>query len=279
MIDGKKIAAEIRSELKQWISTLSSRKPCLAVVLVGDHAPSMLYVNNKVKACQEVGILSIRKDFPMTITQEKLLQEIDALNKNSEVDGILVQLPLPESIDVKKIIYAISPEKDVDGFHPLNVGKWMLGDPDAFVPCTPLGIKVLLEKSNIPVQGKHAVIVGRSNLVGKPLSILLLGANATVTIAHSFTQDLKKITSQADILIACLGKPKFIQEEMVKEGSVVIDVGTTKIGNQIVGDVDFEKVQKKCSYISPVPGGVGPMTIAMLLKNTLQSYKGCKQNC
>lgn len=284
IIDGKKIASDIQAEIREAILLSKHRKPCLAVILVGDHPASKLYITKKTEACESVGIQSIKLSFSSTITQETLIHEIRQLNSDSFVDGILVQLPLPEHINPKKIMHEISPDKDVDGFHPYNVGKMLIGETDGFIPCTPLGIKKLLERSNIEVSGKHAVILGRSNIVGKPMAALLIqpaiGANATVTTAHSHTKNLTEICQTADILISAMGQPLFVNSEMVKEGAVVIDVGTNKIiditrktGHRIVGDVDFDNVVSKCSYITPVPGGVGPMTIAMLLQNTLLSYQ------
>lgn len=282
IIDGKAIAAEIEQELREKISLLTGRKPTLAVILVGEHPPSRIYVNKKTKACIDVGIHSIKSHLPETTSEDELLAEIKRLNHDSAVDGILVQLPLPSHIDPNKINNAISPAKDVDGFHPVNVGKLLIGDPDGFQPCTPLGIKVLFDRCGISAEGKHAVVIGRSNIVGKPMAAMLMQSawgNATVTIAHRKSVDLKNFTILADILISAVGIPHFITADMVKQGAVVIDVGINKINDaaeinssKIVGDVDFENVKKKCSYITPVPGGVGPMTIAMLLHNTLKSY-------
>ena len=282
IIDGKAIASQIQSELATEVNKIQGRKPCLAVVLVGENAASQVYVSRKTKACQETGILSIKKTFPSTLSQADLLHEVETLNKDPNIDGILVQLPLPPQINASEITNAISPDKDVDGFHPINVGKLLLGETDGFQPCTPLGIKVLLDRYGIDVTGKHAVIVGRSNIVGKPMAAMLIQTawgNATVTIVHSKSGNLEPYCKSADILIAAIGKPKFIKANMIKEGAVVIDVGINRInnqevqgGSQLVGDVDFEGVKDKCSYITPVPGGVGPMTIAMLLSNTLKSY-------
>lgn len=282
IIDGKAIAEQIQKEIQQEIVQLKGRKPCLAVILVGNHPPSQIYVSRKTKACESIGMRSIRRILPDNISEEELLQELNALNRDSEVDGILVQLPLPPHINPVKMIYHISPEKDVDGLHPHNVGKLLIGDPSGFVPCTPLGIKTLLERSDIETNGKHVLIMGRSNLVGKPMAALLMqnapGANATVTVAHRFSKNVKELSVLADILIVAMGNPRFVTAEMIKEGAVVIDVGINKIdsdlssGYQIVGDVDFDQVKNKCAFITPVPGGVGPMTIAMLLHNTLKSY-------
>lgn len=284
LIDGKKIANTIQSQMKSTIEQFSSRPPCLAVILVGNHIASELYIAKKTEACQSIGICSIKLLFPDTITETELLHEINLLNQDLSVDGILVQLPLPSSINPRRVMHEISPEKDVDGFHPYNIGKLLAGETDGFVPCTPLGIQKLLISSNINVAGKHAVIIGRSNIVGKPLAALLMqaipGGNATVTIAHSQTQNLNHLTQSADIVIAAIGSAHFLTADMIKEGAVVIDVGTNKLtdpskklGYRIVGDVDFYQVAPKCSYITPVPGGVGPMTIAMLLQNTLISYQ------
>jgi len=281
LIDGKKIAKDIRLELKETIAHIKDRKPCLAVVLLGENPASQIYVKRKIEACQEVGILSIRRCFDDTLPEADLLKEIDKLNNDVSVDGILIQLPLPKHINVEKIMLAISPEKDVDGFHPLNIGKMFVGDQQAFRPCTPLGVQTLLERYNIEVAGKNVVICGRSNIVGKPLAAMLMqsvsGANATVTVVHSRTKDIAEVCKRADILIVAIGKPKFITAEMVKPGAVVIDVGINRLelegsGSKIVGDVDFDNVKDLCSYITPVPGGVGPMTIAMLLKNTLHGF-------
>lgn len=283
LIDGKKIADQIQQEIKAEIDKIHGRKPCLAVILVGEHPPSQIYVNRKTQACENVGILSIKRKLSENISQEELIKEIDSLNKNPDVDGILVQLPLPHHINPLQVTECVDPHKDVDGFHPMNVGKLLIGDSSAFSPCTPLGVKVLLERSGVEVTGKHVLVIGRSNIVGKPMAALLMqstpGGNATVTIAHRFSTNLSSLCQIADIIIVAIGQPKFITAEMVKEGAVVIDVGINKIPNaarsngyQIVGDVDFENVKDKCSLISPVPGGVGPMTIAMLLHNTLKSF-------
>jgi methylenetetrahydrofolate dehydrogenase (NADP+)/methenyltetrahydrofolate cyclohydrolase len=284
IIDGKKIADEIQQEIKHSIQQLTTRPPCLAVLLVGDHPASQIYVNRKTQACEAVGIQSIKSLLPATISEEELLEKIEALNHNPHVDGILVQLPLPHHINPTRITHGINPAKDVDGFHPYNVGKMLIGETDGFLPCTPLGIKVLMERSAIDLSGRHALVIGRSNIVGKPMAALLMqrtpGGNATVTVAHRHSTNLKELCQIADIVIVAIGQPQFITADMVKEGAVVIDVGINKIadpskksGYQIVGDVDFVHVAPKCSYITPVPGGVGPMTIAMLLHNTLLSYK------
>lgn len=284
IIDGKKVAEEIQQEIKEKIAQLTTRSPCLAVILVGNHPPSQIYVNRKTQACEAVGIHSIKHELPESISEEDLLTKVRELNEDPNVDGILVQLPLPHHINPMRITHFISPDKDVDGFNPYNVGKILIGETNGFIPCTPLGIKVLIERYAIDICGKHALVIGRSNIVGKPMAALLMqgapGGNATVTVAHRYSSDLKKFCLLADIIVVAIGQPKFITADMVKEGVVVIDVGINKIENsskksgyQIVGDVDFENVSPKCSFITPVPGGVGPMTIAMLLHNTLLSYQ------
>lgn len=284
IIDGKRIANEIQQEIKQTIEEFTGRPPCLAVILVGDHPPSQIYVTRKTQACEAVGIRSVKYVLPPTISEEVLIGKIEELNHDESIDGILVQLPLPSHMNPLFITHCISPDKDVDGFHPYNVGKMLIGDMNGFLPCTPLGIKVLMERSGIEMTGKHALVIGRSNIVGKPMAAMLMqgipGGNATVTIAHRYSIDLKKFCQLADVIIIAIGQPNFITADMVKEGAVVIDVGINKIDNatkkngyQIVGDVDFEHVAPKCSFITPVPGGVGPMTIAMLLRNTLLSYQ------
>lgn len=284
VIDGKLIASGIQERIKQEISAIEGRPPCLAVILVGDQGPSRIYVNRKTKACEDVGIQSIKRHLAPSVTEDALLKEIELFNANTDVDGILVQLPLPDHIDDKRITRWISSKKDVDGFHPFNVGKMLIGEEDGFLPCTPLGIRTLIESTGISLPGKHAVIVGRSNIVGKPLAAMLMqkggGLDATVTVAHRHTSNLKGLTLQADVLVAAAGVPKMITADMVKEGAVVIDVGINRIedlakksGSRLIGDVDFEAVKDKCAFITPVPGGVGPMTIAMLLQNTLKSYR------
>lgn len=270
IIDGNLVSAYYKENLKTLIAS-KKYKITLAVILVGDNPASKVYVANKTRECKEVGIET--KDFylPGDTSEDKLLEVIDTLNKDEEVDGILVQLPLPKHIDEFKVLSAISPFKDVDGFHPENVGKLVIGKP--FVePCTPKGIIRLFEYYNIPIEGKRAVVIGRSNIVGKPMSFMLLHRNATVSICHSKTQDLERITREADILVVAIGKPKFVKANMIKKGAVVIDVGINRIDidgkSKLVGDVDFDEVKEVCSYITPVPGGVGPMTRAMLLENT-----------
>jgi methylenetetrahydrofolate dehydrogenase (NADP+)/methenyltetrahydrofolate cyclohydrolase len=284
IIDGKKIADEIQNELKRKINDSTKRPPCLAVILVGNHPPSQIYVSRKTQACESIGIHSVRHHFSDTVTEKEILETVETLNKNPAVDGILIQLPLPSHISTMSVLHAIDPEKDVDGFHPYNVGKMLIGETDGFIPCTPLGIKVLIQRSSIDLTGKHAVIIGRSNIVGKPMAALLMqpsgGGNATVTVAHSKTSNLKELCLMADLIIAAIGRPLFLTADMVKEGAIVIDVGQNKIdepnnvkGYRIVGDVDYINVAPKCSLITPVPGGVGPMTIAMLLHNTFHSFE------
>ncbi|MCB1074474.1 MAG: bifunctional methylenetetrahydrofolate dehydrogenase/methenyltetrahydrofolate cyclohydrolase FolD [Simkania sp.] len=277
LIDGKRIAQEIREELKQEINLLKGRKPGLAFILVGEDPASEAYVRMKKKGCLETGIYSEVLELPASVSEEALLKHISALNEDEKIDGILVQQPLPSHISESKVIQAVKPEKDVDGFHPMNIGKLLLGEEGGFAACTPLGVMQLLERSAIDPGGKHVVIVGRSNIVGKPLAALLVQkkpyANATVTIAHSRTENLTEVCRSADILVAAIGKAHFIESKMVKVGAVVIDVGINRVDKKIVGDVNFEAVKEQCSAITPVPGGVGPMTIAMLLSNTLLSYK------
>lgn len=288
IIDGKAIALGIQEEIRQSVNAIQGQKPCLAVILVGNHPPSEIYVNRKTEACKDVGIRSLKISFPENVPESDVLKKIQELNDDSTVDGILVQLPLPHQINPSKIVEAISPQKDVDGFHPVNVGKLLIGERTGFFPCTPFGIQVLLEKSGIEIAGKHVVIIGRSNIVGKPMAALLLqttaGGNATVTVLHRRSAFLKELCLLADVIIIAIGQPKFLKKEMVRPGAVVIDVGINKISNpaknsgyQIVGDADFEELKDICSYITPVPGGVGPMTIAMLLQNTLKSFQNRKK--
>ena len=274
IIDGNKIAQDIRNEVRQQALELKERRdiiPGLAVVLVGEDPASQVYVGRKAKACAEVGFVSREFKLPATTDEEKLLKIIHKLNKDNSIHGILVQLPLPKHISTENVIAAIDPNKDVDGFHPYNVGGLVTGMP-LFVPCTPRGIMELLARSGIDLTGKEAVVVGRSNIVGKPMAFLLLAQNATVTMCHSKTKDLPAVTGRADVLIAAIGKPNFIKANMVKDGAVVIDVGVNRLENgKLAGDVAFDEVAPKASYITPVPGGVGPMTIAMLMKNTLDA--------
>lgn len=277
LLDGKKISTEIQSDIQKKIETFSGRKPGLAFILVGENAASQTYVKAKAKACAAVGIISKTLELPSQISESDLLKQIDHLNKSPDIDGILVQLPLPSHINEDRIASAIDPQKDVDGFHPINMGKTLLGIEGGFLPCTPHGIQVLLRKYNIETAGKHAVILGRSNIVGKPMAAILMqkkaGCNATVTVAHSQSEHLRELMKSADILIAAIGKPHFVTKDLVKPQSVVIDVGINRLSTgQIVGDVDFHSVSQIASAITPVPGGIGPMTIAMLLQNTLQSF-------
>lgn len=285
ILDGKFVAERIHNELKTAISLLKGRSPCLAAVLTSDHPASHTYVKRKVATCKEVGITSKVIQIAPKTTQE-VLDLVDSLNADDEVDGILIQLPLPEQINLMQVLERVDPKKDVDGFHPVNIGKVLLSDSSAFCPCTPLGIKVLLQHYQIEVAKKHVVIIGRSNIVGRPLAALLLqnapGANATVTVAHRLTTNLSDITKTADILVAAVGSPNLIRASMVKPGAVVVDVGINRIedakartGYRLVGDVAYDEVAPLCSAITPVPGGVGPMTIAMLLSNTLRARIGC----
>ncbi|WP_342537394.1 bifunctional methylenetetrahydrofolate dehydrogenase/methenyltetrahydrofolate cyclohydrolase FolD [Sporosarcina sp. FSL K6-3508] len=272
-IDGKAIGQEIREELKEQVASLVKQgyQPGLAVILVGENPASQTYVKNKEKSSIEAGMKSELIKLPDTVSEEDLLKEVEKLNQDDSIDGILVQLPLPKHIDENKVIRAISPEKDVDGFHPMNVGKMLIGQ-QTFLPCTPYGIMQLLERSGVEIAGKHAVIIGRSNIVGKPMGQLLLQKDATVTYCHSRTNDLKSFTKQADILIVAIGMAKFITGDYIKEGAVVIDVGMNRDGNgKLCGDVDYASAEQVASAITPVPGGVGPMTITMLLKNTVES--------
>lgn len=273
LLMGKEVSARIKDELKIKVAELKEKgiNPALAVIIVGEDPASKVYVNNKKKACEYCGIRSLEYALPEETTQEELLELIEKLNNDDTVSGILCQLPVPEHINEQAIINAINPKKDVDAFHPVNVGKIMTGNYD-FVPCTPAGVMELIKESGIDVNGKECVIVGRSNIVGKPMSMLLLHQNGTVTICHSRTKNLAEKTRQADILVAAIGKPEFITADMIKERAVVIDVGINRIApKKLVGDVEFEGAEKKAAAITPVPGGVGPMTIAMLMKNTIKA--------
>ena len=273
IIDGKAISAEIKNELKEKAAKLKAKgiNITLAVIQVGNNPASTVYVNNKKKGCEYIGIGSLSYELPEETTQEELISLVEELNGKADVNGILVQLPLPSHIDEDAVIRAISPLKDVDGFHPQSVGALCIGQP-GFVSCTPAGIIQLLKRSGIEIAGKECVILGRSNIVGKPMALLMLRENATVTIAHSKTANLKEVTKRADILIVAIGKPKMVTSDYVKEGAVVIDVGINRDeNNKLCGDVDYEQVAPICSAITPVPGGVGPMTIAMLLNNCLMS--------
>jgi methylenetetrahydrofolate dehydrogenase (NADP+)/methenyltetrahydrofolate cyclohydrolase len=284
LIDGNAIARSIREEVTTEVAKLVARgiTPGLAVVLVGEDPASEVYVRNKGRACDEAGMHSVTIKLPATTTQGELLAEVKRLNEDKAIHGILVQMPLPKHLDPDVVIRTILPEKDVDGFHPVNVGKSLIGDRDGFVPCTPAGVQEMLARSGTVTKGKECVIVGRSNIVGKPMMALMVqpapNANATVTVCHSATQNLKEHTLRADILIVAAGKPKMVTGDMVKEGAVVIDVGINRIedasakrGYRLVGDVDFESARERASKITPVPGGVGPMTIALLLKNTVRA--------
>ena len=272
IIDGKAISATIRGEIAEKVKALKAQKgiaPGLAVIIVGEDPASKVYVRNKHRACEEVGFASFGYELPAETTEEELLALVEKLNRDDAVHGILVQLPLPKHLDEEKILLAIDPRKDVDAFHPYNVGKIMIGNYD-FLPCTPAGVMELLRRSNIEISGKECVVVGRSNIVGKPQAMLLLQANGTVTICHSRTKDLREVCRRADILIAAIGKPEFFDASYVKEGAVVIDVGINRRADgKLCGDVNYEDVAPHTSYITPVPGGVGPMTIAMLMQNTL----------
>ena len=286
ILDGKKTSETLKKEIAQEVKQLKAagkKAPHLAAVLVGDDGASLTYVGSKVKACEQVGFASTLVKLPADISEEALLEEIDELNANDDIDGYIVQLPLPKHIDEQKILLAIDPAKDVDGFHPANFGRMAL-DMEAFIPATPFGIMELLKRYQVPTKGKHVVVVGRSHIVGRPISILLSqkGAqgNATVTLTHSHTPNLAEFTRKADIIVMALGIPEFLKGDMVKEGVTVIDVGITRLkddtspkGYRIVGDVAYNEVSSKASFITPVPGGVGPMTIAMLLKNTLLAYQ------
>jgi len=295
IIDGKSLAAQIREEVKSEVEKLKSEKgivPGLGVILVGENPASKVYVRNKARACEHVGIYSETIKLHEDISEEELLNNVDKLNNREDIHGILVQLPLPEHINSEKILFAISPDKDVDGFHPINVGKLTTGE-ETFYPCTPSGIIEIIKRQGIEIKGKEAVIIGRSNIVGKPVAFLLLHNHATVTICHSRTVDLPKVAKRADILIAAVGKPLLVTDEYVKPGAIVIDVGINRIkkedaseellnwrkdafekrGSTLVGDVDFLKVKEIAGYLTPVPGGVGPLTVAMLMKNTLLSAK------
>ncbi len=274
LIDGKSLAQKVQENVAKEVEELKQVKnivPGLAVLLIGDDPASHAYVNMKAKACEKVGFYSITHNMPDTISQDEIIATIEMMNANPRIDGILVQLPLPKHIDTNKILEVIDPKKDVDGFHAYNVGRLVTG-LDSFVACTPLGVMKMFEEYEIDLEGKDVCVVGASNIVGKPMASLLLNANATVTVTHIFTKDLKAHTSKADIVVVGVGVPGLIKEDMVKEGAIVIDIGINRLENgSLVGDVDFRNVAPKCSYITPVPGGVGPMTIAMLLSNTLKS--------
>jgi bifunctional protein folD len=283
ILDGLSVSHKIKQEIKEEVTKIvqsGKKAPHLAAILVGENGASKAYVNSKVKDCKEVGFTSSLLKFPDTICENELLEEIKKLNENEEIDGFIVQLPLPKGIDQEKIIMAIDPKKDVDGFHPENFGKMAL-EMDSLLPATPFGIMQLLERYNIETKGKKCVVIGRSRIVGRPMSILMSakGTDATVTLIHSHTPNIEEYTQKADIIIVALGIPNYLKGDMIKEGAVVIDVGITRVnddserGYHLVGDVDFEACEKKASFITPVPGGVGPMTRAMLMKNTLLAYK------
>jgi methylenetetrahydrofolate dehydrogenase (NADP+)/methenyltetrahydrofolate cyclohydrolase len=284
IIDGKKIAEEIQEELRKKILDLKKRRPALAVIQVGKYPASSIYVKRKVEACKKVGIESILAPLPETISENEVLSQIETFNQNPKIDGILLQLPLPTRINPLKMNEAISPLKDVDGFHPINMGRLLMGEPGGFVPCTPLGVRRLLTLSGIEITGKHVVIIGRSLIVGKPLAALFMQnspeGNATVTVIHSQSKNIQPICKSADIVIAALGSPHFVTRDLVAEKAVVIDVGINRIEDpaephkyRLTGDADFENLKDYCAAITPVPGGVGPMTIAMLLSNTFDSYQ------
>ena len=280
LINGKELAKNIRTELKEEVNELKKQgiNPKLAVIMVGEDKASAVYVRNKSRACEEIGIEFEEFLLDKEITQKELIDLIKTLNNRSDIHGILLQSPIPNGLDIREAFNTIDYRKDVDGFNPINVGKLSIGE-DCFISCTPYGVIKMLEAYNIPIEGKRAVIIGRSNIVGKPLIQCLLNKNATVTVCHSRTKDIESITREADILIAALGKPKFVKENMVKDGAVVIDVGINRNEEgKLVGDVDFENISKKASYITPVPGGVGPMTIAMLMHNVVKAAKSLFKN-
>lgn len=275
LIDGKSVSLQVKQQVKQECDKLKTKgvTPGLAVIIVGDDPASQVYVRNKEKACEECGFYSVKYALDADTTQSELNALIDKLNKDEKINGILCQLPLPKHLDDKEVINRIDPIKDVDAFHPVNVGAIMIGDYN-FLPCTPAGVMELIHSTGVDVTGKKAIVIGRSNIVGKPMAMLLLHENATVEITHSKTLDLKSITKEADILVAAIGRAKFVTADMVKNGAIVIDVGMNRDENgKLCGDVDFENVKDKCSFITPVPGGVGPMTISMLMRNTLTAAK------
>ena len=271
IIDGKIIAKQIREQIKKEVSKLKMA-PGLATILVGEDPASQVYVKNKNAACKEAGMESFHQHFPAGISEKELVDYVQKLNDNPKVHGILVQLPLPKQINANKILELISPTKDVDGFHPVNLGRLVAGQ-EGFRPCTPFGVMKLIESTGIEVAGKNAVVIGRSNIVGKPVALMLLAANATVTVCHSKTKNLEKVVSEADIVVAAIGKPELVKGSWIKKGAVVIDVGINRVNGKLIGDVEFDEASKRASHITPVPGGVGSMTIAMLLWNTLQAFK------
>ena len=275
IISGKELATKLRAQMQNHVKDIAKvfgETPCLAVILVGDNPASQSYVKGKSKACEEIGIKNITINLPNDASEQELFQTIDELNINPEVSGILVQLPLPDHIDEHRVMNCIAPEKDVDGFHPVNVDALYTSKHNGIYPCTPKGIIHLLNENDIQIAGKNAVVIGRSNIVGLPIAKLLLDNNATVTVCHSRTKDLAKITSEADILIVAIGKPKFVKADMVKPGAVVIDVGVNRVDEKLVGDVDFDNVEYRVKAITPVPGGVGPMTITCLMENTIECF-------
>ncbi|WP_152658060.1 bifunctional methylenetetrahydrofolate dehydrogenase/methenyltetrahydrofolate cyclohydrolase FolD [Oceanobacillus sp. CFH 90083] len=279
LLNGKELSDQLKAEMKQEVEALKEQHihPHLTVILVGDNPASKSYVKGKEKACDVTGISSNLIELPGSVSEQELLEVIEAQNKDKDVHGILVQLPLPDHIDEQKVIHAISPLKDVDGFHPVNIGKLVNGE-DTFLPCTPFGIMTMLESKNIEIEGKRAVIIGRSNIVGKPMGLLLLEKNATVTYCHSRTKNLREIALEADILVVAMGREHAVDGSYVKDGAVVIDVGINRMDNgKLTGDVEFESAKEKASYITPVPRGVGPMTITMLLKNTIKAAKGLSE--
>ncbi|GEN87428.1 bifunctional methylenetetrahydrofolate dehydrogenase/methenyltetrahydrofolate cyclohydrolase FolD [Oceanobacillus sp. FSL W8-0428] len=279
ILNGKELSDQLKEEMKQEVEALKQESihPHLTVILVGDNPASKSYVKGKEKACEVTGISSSLIELPGSVSEQELLQVIEKQNNDKEVHGILVQLPLPDHIDEQKVIHAISPLKDVDGFHPINIGKLVNGE-ETFLPCTPFGILTMLESKNIEIEGRRAVIIGRSNIVGKPMGLLLLERNATVTYCHSRTKNLREIASEADILVVAMGREHAVDGSYVKEGAVVIDVGINRMDNgKLTGDVEFESAKEKASYITPVPRGVGPMTITMLLKNTIKAAKGLSE--
>lgn len=278
IIDGKKCSEEILENLKQEVSEYKEKLgkvPGLAVIILGDNPASKIYVKSKIRACEKIGVLSKEIILDENVSEEELIKEIEKLNNDKNINGILVQLPLPAHINEKRVCEAISVKKDVDGFKPENLGKIMLGDEDGFISCTPQGIIYLIDQLNMDLHGKNVVVVGRSNIVGKPVASLLINKGATTTICNSKTKDLSGILKRADIIVIAIGKAKFLTKDMVKEGAVIIDVGINRVDGKICGDVDFENVSQIASHITPVPGGVGPMTIAMLLKNTVKAF--CKE--
>ncbi len=276
ILDGKKIAQDLRDNLKDEVAIITEKnnlKPGLAVIIVGENQASKIYVNSKIKACAEVGINSFHIELPENVTEEELLNQVEKLNNDKTVHGILVQLPLPKGLDESKVINKITPTKDVDCFTQVNLGKMFLNEEDAIGSCTPAGIMEILKVSKVELAGKNVVIIGRSNIVGKPLAVMMINAGATVTVCNSKTKNLEDFTKEADVLVVAIGKDRFIKSNMIKKDAIIIDVGINRVDGKIYGDVDFEDVKEKVAMITPVPGGVGPMTIAMLLKNCVKLYK------